>query len=77
VNKTNLVYMTAMECYEQIIERMRQNYSVSCSLVFVLIEYKLAIANSSAVRFRTLPLRLRSSIPSAVANFASAGKYLC
>jgi len=29
-------------------------------------------SNSSALRFRTLPLRLKSSISSAVANFASA-----
>jgi len=35
------------------------------------------IADSSALRFWTLPLRLRSSIPSAVADFASACIYLC
>jgi len=38
---------------------------------------KLAFADSFAVRFRTLPLKLESSIPSAVADFASACTYLC
>jgi len=36
-----------------------------------------ALADSSAVRFRTLPLRVWSSISSAVADFASACIYLC
>jgi len=38
---------------------------------------QIALADSSAVRFQTLLLRLRSSIPSAVADFASACIYLC
>jgi len=38
---------------------------------------KYALANSSAVRFQTLSLRLGNSIPSAAAYFASAWKYLC
>jgi len=33
------------------------------------------LANSSAVK--TLPLRFRNSIPSAMSNFESACKYLC
>jgi len=36
-----------------------------------------ALADSSAVRFRTLPLRLRHSISFAVSNFASVWKYKC
>jgi len=45
--------------------------------IFDKLFFLIALANSPAVRFRTLPLRLESSIPSAVANFASACKYLC
>jgi len=37
---------------------------------------KFAHANSSAVRFWTLPIRLRNLIPSAAADFASACTYL-
>jgi len=37
----------------------------------------IAVAIRLALRFPTLPLRLESSVPSAVANFANACKYLC
>jgi len=36
-----------------------------------------SLADSSAIRFRNLQLSLRSSLPSAVADFASACIYLC
>jgi len=39
--------------------------------------HNIALAEISVVRFRTLPLRLESSIRSAVADFASACIYLC
>jgi len=37
----------------------------------------VALADSSAVTYRTLKHVLKSSIPAAVANFASACEYLC
>jgi len=46
-------------------------------LQLMLAYANIALADSSAGKFRTLPHRLQSSISSAVAGFASACKYLC
>jgi len=45
---------------------------LKCQIIIVS-----TLTDSLEVRFRTLPLRLRSSILFAVADFASACNYLC
>jgi len=46
-----------------------------CDLTTMM--YILALADGSVVMFRTLPLMLGSSIPSAAADFANACTDLC
>jgi len=61
-----IVLMKPIVCLYMIIWKIKYFY-------LFLSEKQLA----NKVRFRTLPLRYWSSIPSAVLNFASSCKYLC
>jgi len=78
--------LDAIENFNWIVKRQFANQDTCfCFETWLLVEkvgvgirifVHVKMSRSSAVRFRTLPLRIRSLIPSVVANFASAYIYI-
>jgi len=72
------VKLNQVQLMDRFVEGFSRIFDFFFNFLFAAaVNYKKTLADSSAVRFRTLPLRLWNSILSAVADCASACIYLC